>query len=413
MSNPFVKAVKHQLKARVAFAGPTGSGKTYSALEWARILAGPDGTIAVVDTEHGSASLYADQFTFDVLPWAPPYDPGKLADTITAAETAGYDVIVLDSMSHFWEGEGGTLDIADAAGQRSGGNSFAGWKVATPALRHLIDTMLGCNMHVIGTMRSKMEYVLEEDSRGKKVPKRVGMAPVMRNGVEYEFTMVGDIDLEHRILFTKSRCSALADVMVQPGRAGDAAKTFVDWLESGEAAPARVVMASDADLAEIADWAKRLDADQKAELGAWRDAEGLVVKTGQITAADSDRVLAKIRDLISNAPAPVPHQDSPPDGAGVADALVGDPQHAPNGGDDTEGSRPNDVPSPPDGPPITDPQLKALNTALHANGVAGPARLVKLTEMLDRPIGSTKDLTKAEATWAIDALGFDKTGDAA
>jgi hypothetical protein len=236
----FTKATKHQLKARVAFAGPTGSGKTYSALEWAQALAQGE-RVAVVDTEHGSASLYADVFDFDVHTWAPPYDPGKLAETIVSAEREGYAVIVLDSMSHFWEGEGGTLDIADAAGQRSGGNSFAGWKVATPALRHLIDTMLGCDMHVIGTMRSKMEYVLEEDSRGKKIPKKVGMAPVMRAGVEYEFTMVGDIDLEHRILFTKSRCSELADVMVQPGRAGEAASTFLAWLQSGD--PALVLAA--------------------------------------------------------------------------------------------------------------------------------------------------------------------------
>lgn len=230
--NPFKKATKQQLKARVAFDGPSGSGKTWTSLEWAAVLAA-GGQVAVVDTEHGSASLYADGFEFDVLAWDPPYDPGKLADTIRQAQQAGYAVLIVDSLSHFWEGEGGTLDIVDAAAQKAKGNTFVGWKVGTPALRFLIDTMLSVDMHVIATMRSKMEYVLETNAKGQQVPKKIGMAPVMRAGAEYEFTVVGDLDLDHRITFTKSRCPELADVMVQPGRAGDAAETFLGWLNSG------------------------------------------------------------------------------------------------------------------------------------------------------------------------------------
>lgn len=232
-ANPFQKATRAQLKARVAFAGPTGSGKTWTALEWATVLAG-EGRIAYVDTERGSAALYADRFDFDVMAFDPPYDPGRLADILKAAEAHGYDVVVVDSLSHFWEGEGGTRDIADAAAARSGGNSFAGWKDATPKLRHLIDVMLGLDAHFIGTMRSKMEYVLEQNERGRTAPRKVGLAPVMRQGVEYEFTLVGDIDLDHRIAITKSRCDRLADELVQPGRADEAAKVFADWLGEGE-----------------------------------------------------------------------------------------------------------------------------------------------------------------------------------
>ena len=232
-ANPFQKATRAQLKARVAFAGPTGSGKTWTALEWATVLAG-EGRIAYVDTERGSAALYADRFDFDVMAFDPPYDPGRLADILKAAEANAYDVVVVDSLSHFWEGEGGTRDIADAAAARSGGNSFAGWKDATPKLRHLIDVMLGLDAHFIGTMRSKMEYVLEQNERGRTAPRKVGLAPVMRQGVEYEFTLVGDIDLDHRIAITKSRCDRLADELVQPGRADEAAKVFADWLGEGE-----------------------------------------------------------------------------------------------------------------------------------------------------------------------------------
>jgi hypothetical protein len=228
------KATRAQLKARVALDGPSGAGKTYTAIEWGSVLQG-DGRTLVIDTEHGSAEWYSDRWDYDVITWAPPYDPGDLASTIREAGDT-YEVVVIDSLSHFWEGEGGTLDIVDAAAQRSQGNSFAGWKVGTPALRHLMDTLLQAKCHVVATMRSKMEYVLEKDERtGKNVPRKVGLAPVMRQGVEYEFTLIGDLDLEHRLTITKSRCSALADVVVPAGRASEAASKFLDWLSAGEA----------------------------------------------------------------------------------------------------------------------------------------------------------------------------------
>jgi hypothetical protein len=233
----FQKATKKSVKARVGLEGPTGAGKSFTALQCGTALGE---RVAVIDTERGSASLYSDRFDFDVLEMAPPYEPQRLIEALEAAEKEGYDVVIVDSLSHFWEGEGGTLDIADAATQRSGGgNSFAGWKVATPALRHLIDTMLGLDAHLIVTMRSKMEYVLEEDSRGKKVPRKVGLAPVMRNGVEYEFQIIGDLDLEHRLTISKSRCEALADQVFQPGRAVEMAQTFKQWLDTGEPAATR------------------------------------------------------------------------------------------------------------------------------------------------------------------------------
>lgn len=226
------KAARAQLKARVALDGPTGSGKTYTAIEWATALQG-DGRSVVVDTEGGSAEWYSDRWNYDVLRWEPPYNPTELAGTIADAQY-NYAVVVVDSGSHFWEGEGGTLDIVDAAAQRARGNSFAGWKVGTPALRHLVDTILHADCHVIVTMRSKMEYVLTEGKDGKQRPEKIGMAPIMRSGIEYEFTLIGDLDLEHRLTITKSRCSALADEVFQPGRASEAARQFLGWLNDGE-----------------------------------------------------------------------------------------------------------------------------------------------------------------------------------
>lgn len=301
--NPFRKAAKQQLKARVALDGPTGSGKTWTMLEWLTVLA-QGGRFAVVDTEHGSASLYADRFDFDVLVWDPPYEPLKLAETIRQAQAAGYTALGLDSLSHFWEGEGGTLDMVDAAAQKAKGNTYAGWKVGTPALRHLIDTMLAADMHIVGTMRSKMEYILETNSKGQQAPKKVGMAPVMRAGVEYEFTLVGDLDLDHHITFSKSRCPALADVMVQPGRAGDAAEQFLAWLDAGEP------MASATDVAEIT---RRMDALPKSSRSeAKRQLVAHLAVPSQLRADQVDAALTMVARFETGAG----EQTSTPDGSG-------------------------------------------------------------------------------------------------
>ena len=226
----FQKAVKEKLKARVALEGPTGSGKTWTALEWATVLA-DGGPIAVIDTEHRSASYYADRFEFDTLHWPAPYQPNQLAKVIRDAGT-DYAVLVVDSFTHFWNGEGGTLDMVDDYAQRNKGNQFGGWKTATPAFRHLIDTILAAPCHVIVTMRSKMEHVQEK--RGDKtIIRKVGMAPEMRNGIEYEFTVVGELDTDHHLAITKSRCDLIADKVAQPHRADELAKTFRGWLDTG------------------------------------------------------------------------------------------------------------------------------------------------------------------------------------
>ena len=227
----FRPASKRTAKLRLALNGPSGGGKTYTALSIATVLGK---RIAVLDTERGSASLYSDRFEFDVLELAPPFEPRFAVEAIRQAEQAGYDVVIIDSLSHFWEAEGGVLDMVDAAAERARGNSFAGWKEGTPAYRHLIDTILAADLHVICTMRSKTEWILEEGKNGKTVPKRIGMAPVMRAGIEYEFTLVGDLSLEHTIAITKSRCEMVADKVYPKHREADLANSLKTWLESGE-----------------------------------------------------------------------------------------------------------------------------------------------------------------------------------
>lgn len=230
----FQKATRRRARARVAIDGPTGSGKTYSALVAATVLAN-GGKIAVIDTERGSASLYADEFSFDVIELN-TFDPRNYVDAIQAAEEAGYSVIVIDSLTHAWEGEGGVLDLHDDATKRQKTqNSFTAWKDITPIHRALVDAMLQSPMHVIATMRSKMEYAQEKDeSTGKLTVKKIGLAPIQRAGMEYEFTIVCDMDVDHTLVVTKSRCRPLTDKVVKlPDQ-----KFFGilnDWLNSGEA----------------------------------------------------------------------------------------------------------------------------------------------------------------------------------
>lgn len=245
----FSPARKEQLKARVALDGPTGSGKTWTALQWARILAGQDGAIGVVDTENRSAAYYAaapgataerlnwwdPPYEFGHMPIAPPYDPRELARIIKAAgvELGPDGVLVIDSLTHYWSGEGGTLGIVDDAASRARGNTYAGWKEGTPAQQMMLDAIIHASCHVITTMRSKMEYVLEVGPNGKQVPRKIGLAPVQRAGVEYEFTVVADMDLEHRLIVSKSRCSEIADAVAPAGRSADVAATFAAWLNTG------------------------------------------------------------------------------------------------------------------------------------------------------------------------------------
>jgi KaiC/GvpD/RAD55 family RecA-like ATPase len=232
MASPFVKAEKKRSRLRLAIDGPTGSGKTYTALVAATALA-EGGKIAVIDTERESASLYSDKFDFDTAPLH-NFNPKNYIDLIEAAEEAGYAVIVIDSLSHAWEGEGGILDQHDQATKRQKTqNSYTAWADVTPLHRELIDAMLQSKCHIIATMRSKMDYIQEKDEKtGRTVIRKVGMAPIQRQGMEYEFTIVGDMDTDHNLVITKSRCDFIADA-VEKKPDSKFFKRILDWLNSG------------------------------------------------------------------------------------------------------------------------------------------------------------------------------------
>ncbi len=236
LDSAFRKAVKHGAKLRFAVCGPSGSGKTYTLLQLATELGGP---IALLDTEHGSASKYADIFEFDVLE-LDSYDPLRLVELIDEAAEHGYRVLCIDSLSHFWVGKDGELEKVDRAARRmQTPNSFAAWKQVTPIHNALIDKIISAPLHVLVSMRSKTEWILDHDNRtGKTVPRKVGLAPVMRDGIEYEFDVCGEIDQDNTLQVTKSRCPKLfGGVFPKPGK--ELANVLKEWL-GPDAAPDQV-----------------------------------------------------------------------------------------------------------------------------------------------------------------------------
>ena len=234
MEIQFRKAVKYGAKLRLAICGPSGSGKTYTLLTLATELGGP---IAVVDTERGSARKYADLFEFDVLE-LDSYDPRKLVGMIDAAAQGGYQVLCIDSLSHFWMGKDGELDLVDRMARRSqSNNSFAAWKQVTPLHNELVDRIIGAPLHILVSLRAKTEWVLERDEKtGKTAPRKVGLAPVMRDGIEYEFDVCGEMDQENTLVITKTRCPKLAGgVFMKPGR--EVAEILKEWVDGPPAPP--------------------------------------------------------------------------------------------------------------------------------------------------------------------------------
>jgi len=231
MTVTFQKATKEKARLRMAIVGPSSSGKTYTGLIFATALAN-GGKVAVVDTEHGSASKYADIFDFDRVELG-TFAPQHYIDCIHAAEKSGYAVLLIDSLSHAWEGKGGVLEMHDnAVARQRVKNSFTAWRDVTPQHNDLIEAILQSDCHIIVTMRTKTEWVMEPNEKGKMAPRKVGLAPVQRKGMDYEFDIVADMDVEHTLVISKTRCTVV-DGLVQ--KKPDAAwfEPIKHWLEDG------------------------------------------------------------------------------------------------------------------------------------------------------------------------------------
>lgn len=224
----FQKAERKNVKLKLALTGPSGSGKTFSAL---RLASGMGGKIAVIDTENKSSELYSDRFEFDVCAIRPPFTTAKYIEAIQGAVNEGYDNLIIDSISHAWAGEGGILNRKTATDQR-GGNSFTNWGKFTPEQEKFMSTLLQSDINLIATMRSKQDYIMESNSKGKQAPKKVGLAPVQREGSEYEFTIVFDVAMNHEAETSKDRTGLFDDQFFQITE--ETGKKILDWQLSGK-----------------------------------------------------------------------------------------------------------------------------------------------------------------------------------
>lgn len=259
----FQKATKKQARLRMTIVGPSGSGKTYSALSIASAMGG---RIAVIDTEHGSASKYAGIFQFDVLELT-TFAPANYVAAISDAVAEGYDIIVIDSLSHAWMGKGGALEMVDKAAKASrSGNSYVAWGEVTPEHNKLIEAIVSARAHVFFTMRVKQDYAQERNERtGKTEIRRVGLAPVQRDGMEYEADVLGEMNLNNVMTITKSRCPELmGKAFDKPG--AELAATLKAWLSDGEAVTDPAPKLTD-DLPS----ALRITEDECASIREWVD----------------------------------------------------------------------------------------------------------------------------------------------
>lgn len=201
-----LKAQRKQAVIKMGLQGPSGSGKTYSALLLAYGLVKDWDKVVVIDSENHSADLYAHLGEYSVVSIRPPFSPEKYIEAITLCEAAGMEVIIIDSISHEWDGAGGIIDI------HSGmmGNSFTNWSKVTPLHNSFVNKILQSPAHILATIRSKQDYILSERN-GKMVPEKIGLKGVTRDGMDYEFTIVLDLDLKHNATASKDRTGLFMD----------------------------------------------------------------------------------------------------------------------------------------------------------------------------------------------------------
>lgn len=313
----FQKAQKQKSKLRLALAGPSGSGKTYTALNLARFLGKK---VAVIDSEGGSSNKYASEFPGFAFDYVQLNDchPQNYINAIRDAVNAGYDVLIIDSLSHAWNGKNGILELVEKEKLKIT-NQFQAWGRVGVLQNQITDALIKAPIHLICTLRVKTAYVIEEEN-GKSKPKKVGLAPVQKEGMEYEFDIMADITPDNTLVVSKTRCPALNGyVQNKPGK--ETAEIIAAWLNDGveapKAAPAEENSPADASAAKpkarislqtssmaekeaaAAQKAKKAEAKTNAAPKAKPVAKGIIEKTAKlIKIAEKEDEFGKVYGFI-------------------------------------------------------------------------------------------------------------------
>lgn len=227
------KATRKKVKMRIGLSGVSGSGKTYSALSIAHGITDDWGKIAVIDSENGSASLYSNIGDFNTVQIYAPYTPEKYIQAIKVCEDAGMELIIIDSITHEWDGAGGCLDIVEELTKKDiKHNSYAQWRFVTPRHQAFIDAILQSKCHVITTVRRKQDYEMSKNSDGKISVTKAGLKEITRDGFEYELTVNLELDQLHNATSSKDRTGLFADKpsFIITEKTG---KLIKEWCECG------------------------------------------------------------------------------------------------------------------------------------------------------------------------------------
>lgn len=221
------KATRKQAKIRLGLSAVSGGGKTYSAILIAKGLCGDLSKVAVIDTENGSADLYAHLGDYNVLPLTAPFSPERYVEAIRSCERAGMEVIIIDSISHEWDGKGGCLEIVESLGGK-----YQDWAKVTPRHQAFIDAILQSPSHIITTVRRKQDYEMTKVDGRVKVEKG-GLKEITREGFEYELTINLELDTRHNATASKDRTNLFAGkpAFVPSEKTGE---MIAQWCEQGE-----------------------------------------------------------------------------------------------------------------------------------------------------------------------------------
>lgn len=240
----FQRAIKEAFSLKMAIAGIAGVGKTYTSFQLATLLSGGE-HFAVIDTENRKARKYADIFKFDVSDLETNFSLESYIKEIRAAEAAGYKALVIDGLSQQWEGKGGIKDMVAAIAKRDRVAPFSAWGPGNALILDFIRIILDSPLHIIATLRSKTEYVSSSKEDGNKTQyRRVGLAPIYKDNLEFEFDLFAEMDHEHHMIFQKSLCTRLSGKVLPMAEEG-AAKSLVAILTQWMDGPARVPALAD------------------------------------------------------------------------------------------------------------------------------------------------------------------------
>lgn len=222
------RATRKKAKIRLGLSAVSGGGKTFSALLIAKGLCGDWSKIAIIDSENNSADLYAHLGDFNVLPLTAPFSPERYIEAIRACEKGGMEVIIVDSITHEWDGKGGCLEIVESLGGK-----YQDWAKVTPRHQNFIDAITQSPCHIITTVRRKQDYEMTKDNNGKIKIEKGGLKEITREGFEYELTINLELDIRHNATASKDRTGLfMGHPAFTPSEA--TGKLIADWCEEGE-----------------------------------------------------------------------------------------------------------------------------------------------------------------------------------